>query len=195
MFSPCSRGLPAGINVRPDAADVRLPGPMQGAIADDRRPDGPTGLPDGGIQRRCEARVPDRPELRRVRCMKLRSASSAEVRRPGAHRRLPAPRPRRTDRQSQATIVGVRRRARSGGAAALLLSSAQQTRNARSSRGSLLGRGRPRASHLGTNLRRRGPVFLDARASEEIGHVKKGGNFRCLPVRCRRTCLAVRTNR
>jgi len=41
------RRLPSGINVRPNAGDVRLPGPMQGAMSDDKLPDGPAGPPDG----------------------------------------------------------------------------------------------------------------------------------------------------
>lgn len=37
----------AGINPRPNARDVSLPGPMQGAMSDEGLPDGPTGPPDG----------------------------------------------------------------------------------------------------------------------------------------------------
>ena len=39
--------LTSGINPRPNARDVSLPGPMQGAMSDDKLPDGPTGPPDG----------------------------------------------------------------------------------------------------------------------------------------------------
>lgn len=39
--------LPTGVNPRPNARDVSLPGPMQGAMPDDKFPDGPTGPPDG----------------------------------------------------------------------------------------------------------------------------------------------------
>lgn len=41
------RRLPTGINPRPNARDVSLPGPMQGAMSDDKLPDGPAGPPDG----------------------------------------------------------------------------------------------------------------------------------------------------
>jgi predicted peptidase len=41
------RRLVAGINPRPNAGDVRLPGPMQGAMSDDKLPDGPAGPPEG----------------------------------------------------------------------------------------------------------------------------------------------------
>jgi predicted peptidase len=37
----------SGINARPDAREVRLPGAMQGVVADDNLPDGPAGPPDG----------------------------------------------------------------------------------------------------------------------------------------------------
>lgn len=39
--------LAAGINPRPRASDVRLDEPMQGALSDERLPDGPTGPPEG----------------------------------------------------------------------------------------------------------------------------------------------------
>lgn len=45
--SKIPRRLPTGINVRPNAADVRLPEPMQGVMSDDKLPDGPAGPPDG----------------------------------------------------------------------------------------------------------------------------------------------------
>jgi len=41
------RRLATGINLRPYNGDVRLPGPMQGALSDDRLPDGPAGPPEG----------------------------------------------------------------------------------------------------------------------------------------------------
>jgi predicted peptidase len=41
------RRLATGVNARPNAGDVRLPGPMQGAMSDDKLPDGPAGPPDG----------------------------------------------------------------------------------------------------------------------------------------------------
>jgi predicted peptidase len=37
----------SGINPRPNAGDVRLPGPMQAAPADDKLPDGPSGPSEG----------------------------------------------------------------------------------------------------------------------------------------------------
>ena len=41
------RRLASGINARPDAREVRLPGAMQGAMSDDKLPDGPAGPPEG----------------------------------------------------------------------------------------------------------------------------------------------------
>jgi predicted peptidase len=41
------RRLAAGMNPRPNADDVRLPGPMQGVMADEKLPDGPNGPPEG----------------------------------------------------------------------------------------------------------------------------------------------------
>ncbi len=41
------RRLPAGINPRPNAGDVREARPMQGVMSDERFPDGPAGPPEG----------------------------------------------------------------------------------------------------------------------------------------------------
>jgi predicted peptidase len=45
--SKIPRRFASGINARPDAREVRLPGAMQGVDADDKLPDGPAGPPDG----------------------------------------------------------------------------------------------------------------------------------------------------
>ena len=98
--------------------DVRLPEPMQGAMSDDKLPDGPRARPTAGTRWRSEllamvdrtiadfkgdreARLPHRPELRRLRRVESRGAPSAEIRRAGARRRLRPPRPRRADRQAK----------------------------------------------------------------------------------------------
>jgi len=44
------RRLANGINPRPYDGDVKLPGPMQGALSDSKLPDGPAGPPEGWIE-------------------------------------------------------------------------------------------------------------------------------------------------
>jgi predicted peptidase len=46
--------LPSGINPRPFAGDVREARPMQGAMSDDKLPDGPTGPPEGWSEMEAE---------------------------------------------------------------------------------------------------------------------------------------------